>query len=132
MSLQDSISDMLTRIRNAQHAKKFDVSMPGSKAKSDIARVLKEEGYIADFETHEQPGNKKTLVIELKYFDGKPVIDEIVRASKPSLRKYVGAEDLPQVKGGLGIAIVSTSHGLMTDRAARKLGQGGEVICFVS
>jgi small subunit ribosomal protein S8 len=131
MSLQDPISDMLTRIRNAQAASKQSVSMPSSTRKVDIARVLKEEGYIADF--HVEPeGEKATLTVELKYYQGKPVIEALQRVSRPGLRVYRGKESLPKVIGGLGVAIVSTSRGLMTDRAARAEGIGGEVICFVS
>jgi small subunit ribosomal protein S8 len=131
MSLQDPISDMLTRIRNAQAASKQSVSMPSSTRKVDIARVLKEEGYIVDF--HVSPeGEKATLTVDLKYYQGKPVIEALQRVSRPGLRVYRGKEALPKVIGGLGVAIVSTSRGLMTDRAARAQGIGGEVICFVS
>jgi small subunit ribosomal protein S8 len=131
MSLQDPISDMLTRIRNAQAASKQSVSMPSSTRKADIARVLKDEGYIADYSI-DADGSKSTLTIELKYYQGKPVIEALQRVSRPGLRVYRGTESLPKVIGGLGVAIVSTSRGLMTDRAARAQGIGGEVICFVS
>lgn len=130
MSMSDPISDMLTRIRNGQMARKAQVSMPSSKLKVAIARVLKEEGYINDYQVAEE-GGKSTLTIDLKYYNGKPVIEQIERASRPGLRIYKGKEELPQVRGGLGIAIVSTSKGVMTDRAARAAGEGGEVICVV-
>ena len=130
MSMQDPISDMLTRLRNAQMAGKKSVEMPGSKLKAAVAKVLAEEGYIADFNLDSTSG-KPRLAIELKYFDGKPVIAEISRISRPSLRRYAAKDDLPSVRGGLGVAIVSTSHGVMTDRAARAAGVGGEVLCTV-
>ncbi len=130
MSMQDPISDMLTRLRNAQMAGKKFVEMPGSKIKAALASVLKEEGYIASFDV-DNATVKPRLSIELKYFDGKPVIAEIERVSKPSLRRYAGKGELPQVRGGLGVAIVSTSHGVMTDRAARAAGVGGEILCTV-
>jgi len=122
---------MLTRIRNAQAVSKTQVTMPSSKMKAAIARVLKEEGYVADFSVSEQD-NKSILTIDLKYYEGKPVIDAISRYSRPGLRAYRGKDQLPKVLGGYGIAIVSTSAGVMTDRAARAAGHGGEVICFVS
>jgi small subunit ribosomal protein S8 len=128
--MQDPLSDMLTRIRNAQMAGKAQVEMPGSKLKAAVAGVLKEEGYIADFATS-QDGSKPRLNIELKYFQGKPVIAEIDRVSRPGLRNYAGKGELPSVRGGLGIAIVSTSRGVMTERAARAAGVGGEVLCTV-
>jgi small subunit ribosomal protein S8 len=128
--MQDPLSDMLTRIRNAQMAGKAQVEMPGSKLKAAVAGVLKEEGYITDFATS-QDGSKPRLNIELKYYQGKPVIAEIDRVSRPGLRNYAGKGDLPSVRGGLGIAIVSTSRGVMTDRAARAAGVGGEVLCTV-
>jgi len=131
MSMTDPISDMLTRIRNSQAVAKAQVSMPSSKMKVAIAKVLKEEGYISDFSTSEQD-NKATLTVDLKYYEGKPVIDSISRYSRPGLRAYRGKGDLPKVMGGYGIAIVSTSAGVMTDRAARAAGHGGEVVCFVS
>lgn len=131
MSMTDPIADMLTRIRNAQQANKVDVTMPSSKLKLSIAEVLKEEGYIVDFSVNENEG-KPLLSISLKYFEGKPVIEQISRVSRPGLRVYRAADKLPQVIGGLGIAIVSTSRGVMADRKARALGQGGEVLCAVS
>ncbi len=131
MSMSDPIADMLTRIRNAQHTRKVSVRMPASKLKAEIARVMKEEGYIQDF--HVEPcDGKPQLVIELKYFEGEPVIEQIERVSRPGLRIYKGAEELPKVRGGLGVAIVSTSKGVMTDRAARKAGIGGEIICNIA
>ncbi len=130
MSMQDPLSDMLTRLRNAQMAGKAGVEMPGSKLKSAVAQVLKEEGYIADFAATVEAG-KPRLSIQLKYFDGKPVIAEIDRVSRPGLRNYAGKDELPSVRGGLGVAIVSTSRGVMTDRAARAAGVGGEVLCTV-
>ena len=130
MSMSDPIADMLTRIRNAQAAAKEQVVMPASKAKKAIAEVLKDEGYVTDF-SERQDGNKLQLVITLKYFDGKPVIERLQRVSRPGLRIYRGKDELPKVLGGLGIAIVSTSRGVMTDRAARAAGEGGEVLCTV-
>ena len=130
MSMQDPLSDMLTRIRNAQMAGKTGVEMPGSKLKAAVANVLKEEGYIADFATTNDDG-KPRLAIELKYYQGKPVIAEIDRISRPGLRNYAGKGGMPSVRGGLGVAIVSTSKGVMTDRAARAAGVGGEVLCTV-
>jgi small subunit ribosomal protein S8 len=121
---------MLTRIRNAQMAGKPAVEMPGSKLKAAVAQVLKEEGYITDFNATAESG-KPRLSIQLKYFDGKPVIAEIDRISRPGLRSYAGKDELPSVRGGLGVAIVSTSRGVMTDRAARAAGVGGEVLCTV-
>ncbi|MBN7794975.1 30S ribosomal protein S8 [Parahaliea mediterranea] len=130
MSMQDPLSDMLTRIRNAQMAGKTKVEMPGSKLKAAVANVLKEEGYISDFNASSESG-KPRLSIELKYFQGKPVIAEIDRISRPGLRNYAAKDELPSVRGGLGVAIVSTSRGVMTDRAARAAGVGGEVLCTV-
>jgi len=130
MSMQDPISDMLTRIRNGQAASKVSVKMPSSKQKVAIASVLKAEGYIADFVV--AGDTKPELEVTLKYFEGKKVIDTLKRVSRPGLRIYKGANDLPKVMAGLGIAIVSTSHGVMTDRAARKASIGGEIICYVS
>ncbi|WP_439106645.1 30S ribosomal protein S8 [Congregibacter sp.] len=130
MSMQDPLADMLTRIRNAQMAGKTSIDMPGSKLKAAVAKVLEEEGYIAGFEAHAD-GVKPRLRLELKYFDGKPVIAEIDRVSRPSVRRYSNKDDLPTVRSGLGIAIVSTSRGVMTDRAARAAGVGGEVLCTV-
>ena len=130
MSMQDPISDMLTRIRNGQAASKVSVKMPSSKQKVAIAAVLKAEGYITDFAV--AGDTKPELEVTLKYFEGKKVIDTIKRVSRPGLRIYKGANDLPKVMAGLGIAIISTSHGVMTDRAARKASIGGEIICYVS
>ncbi|MGO2415604.1 MAG: 30S ribosomal protein S8 [Cobetia crustatorum] len=129
MSMQDTLADMLTRIRNAQMATKETVSMPSSKLKIEVARVLKEEGYISEFAVAESA--KPELTVTLKYFEGKSVIEHIKRISKPSLRQYKGKGELPKVADGLGIAIVSTSRGVMTDRAARQAGVGGEVLCTV-
>ncbi|ABE57797.1 MULTISPECIES: 30S ribosomal protein S8 [Chromohalobacter] len=129
MSMQDTLADMFTRIRNAQMATKETVTMPSSNLKTEVARVLKQEGYINDFTVTE--GAKPQLAVTLKYFEGKPVIEHIQRFSKPSLRSYKGKDALPKVADGLGIAIVTTSQGVMTDRAARQAGVGGEVICTV-
>ncbi len=129
MSMQDPLADMLTRIRNAQMAEHASVTMPSSKIKTAVAQVLKDEGYIADYSVSGEV--KAELSIELKYFDGQPVIESIERASRPGLRSYAGKEELPKVNGGLGIAIVSTNKGVMTDRAARAAGVGGEVLCTV-
>lgn len=129
MSMQDTLADMLTRIRNAQMASMEKVTLPSSKLKVSVANVLKEEGYVSDVTVSE--GAKPELTITLKYFEGRPVIEEIHRASRPGLRNYAGSEDLPSVRGGLGVAIVSTSSGVMTDRAARAAGIGGEVLCTV-
>ena len=131
MSMQDTVADILTRVRNAQMSKKATVSMPSSKLKVAIANVLEQEGYVSGVEVA-QEGVKSTLTITLKYFEGKPVIETIKRVSRPGLRQYRGKDSLPSVKQGLGIAIVSTSKGIMTDRAARAAGVGGEVIAFVS
>lgn len=131
MSMTDPIADMLTRIRNGQSALKSEVSMPASTLKEAVARVLKDEGYVTDCAV-ESHGHKRVLTIRLKYFDGKPVIAELKRISRPGLRVYRGKDELPQVLGGLGIAIVSTSKGVMTDRQARDVGEGGEVLCVVS
>ncbi|WP_317933041.1 30S ribosomal protein S8 [Halioxenophilus sp. WMMB6] len=129
MSMQDPLSDMLTRIRNAQMVGKSVVVMPSSKLKVSVAKVLQEEGYVTDFAVSEDA--KPELSITLKYFEGKPVIAELDRVSRPGLRNYAGKDALPSVRGGLGIAIVSTSKGVMTDRAARAAGVGGEVLCTV-
>ncbi|HCI3971430.1 TPA: 30S ribosomal protein S8 [Pseudomonas aeruginosa] len=129
MSMQDPLADMLTRIRNAQMAEKTVVSMPSSKLKAAVAKVLKDEGYIADFQISLEV--KPQLSIELKYFEGKPVIEEVKRISRPGLRQYKSVEQLPKVRGGLGVSIVSTNKGVMTDRAARAAGVGGEVLCTV-
>lgn len=128
--MTDPIADMLTRIRNALSAGKLDVNMPDSKQKRAIAQVLKDEGFIADF-AQAQADAKPVLNIDLKYYEGKPVIEEIKRVSRPGLRIYKGKTELPKVMGGLGVAIISTSKGLMSDRAARKAGFGGEILCTV-
>ena len=130
MSMTDPIADMLTRIRNGLAAGKLEVTMPMSKNKKAIAALLKEEGFITDFTDTEVEG-KPCLSVSLKYFEGKPVIEKIKRISRPGLRIYKANNDLPKVMSGLGIAIISTSLGLMTDRAARKAGIGGEVLCTV-
>lgn len=131
MSMTDPISDMLCRIRNAHGAGKEDVSMPSSKGKVAIAKVLKEEGYVEDFAVKNIEG-KLTLTVKLKYYAGKPVIELVRRVSRPGLRTYKRKDELPKVNSGLGIAIISTSHGVMTDRAARVAGHGGEVLCIVA
>lgn len=131
MSMTDPIADMLTRIRNGQSADKANVEMPSSKVKLAIAKVLEEEGYISGFETLEVDG-KARLRVGLKYFQGQGVIEHIERVSKPGLRVYRSKGEIPQVVGGLGISIVSTSQGVMSDRAAREAGHGGEVLCYVS
>jgi small subunit ribosomal protein S8 len=130
MSMQDPLSDMLTRIRNAQMAGKTSVEMPGSKLKAAVAVVLKDEGYIESFAASDDSG-KPRLSLDLKYYEGKPVIAEIDRVSRPGLRRYNGKGELPSVRAGLGIAIISTSKGVMTERAARAAGIGGEVLCTV-
>nr|WP_086938975.1 30S ribosomal protein S8 [Thaumasiovibrio occultus] len=130
MSMQDPISDMLTRIRNGQAANKVAVKMPSSKLKIAIAALLKEEGYVADYAVSGEA--KPELEVTLKYFEATPVIEQIQRVSRPGLRIYKKKDALPSVLGGLGIAVVSTSKGLMTDRAARKAGLGGEIICYVA
>ena len=130
MSMSDPIADMLTRIRNAQATEKVSVAMPNSKVKVAIAEVLKSEGYIEDFAVRSNEG-KATLEIALKYYGGKPVIEKIERVSRPGLRVYKGRQDIPPVMNGLGVAIVSTSRGVMTDRRARETGVGGEVLCIV-
>lgn len=130
MSMSDPIADMLTRIRNGQRANKANVSFPASKQKKAILDVLQSEGYITGYSVDEN-GGKPVTTVELKYFQGKPVIERIARASRPGLRVFRGKNDLPEVMGGYGVAIVSTSKGVMSDRAARAAGQGGEVICFV-
>ena len=131
MSMSDPIADMLTRIRNAQQSEKQLVAMPASRVKAAIAQVLKDEGYIEDFAVRELEG-RPTLEISLKYYAGKPVIEKIERVSRPGLRIYRPKDDLPKVMNGLGVAIVSTSRGVMTDRKARGLGVGGEVLCIVA
>jgi len=131
MSISDPIADMLTRIRNGQTRGKITISMPASKQKIAIAGLLRDEGYIGDFSVDEADG-KPQLELKLKYFRGKPVIEFIKRVSRPGLRIYRGKGDIPQVWGGLGIAIVSTSQGLMSDRVARREGHGGEILAFVA
>ncbi len=131
MSMSDPIADMLTRIRNAQRTNKTSVSMPASKLKGAIANVLKDEGYIDDFSVHNNDG-KPVLSISLKYYAGRPVIEKIERVSKPGLRIYKGSQHLPKVMNGLGVTIVSTSKGVMTDRKAQAAGIGGEVLCIVA
>ncbi|GAB1367549.1 30S ribosomal protein S8 [Azonexus hydrophilus] len=132
MAMCDPIADMLTRIRNAQLAEKASVSMPSSKLKVAIAAVLKDEGYVEDFAVRQSEGNKTNLDIALKYYAGRPVIERIERVSKPGLRIYKGVEDIPTVMNGLGVAIVSTPKGVMTDRKARASRVGGEVLCIVA
>ncbi|WP_295540395.1 30S ribosomal protein S8 [uncultured Thiohalocapsa sp.] len=131
MSMSDPIADMLTHIRNGQARGKITIRMPASKQKSAIAALLKDEGYITDFAVHEADG-KVQLELRLKYFRGKPVIEELKRVSRPGLRIYRGCNELPRVWAGLGVAIVSTSKGLMTDRQAREAGHGGEIIAYVA
>ena len=135
MSMTDPIADMLVRIRNAQMVGHAEVAMPASKLKASIAEVLKSEGYIEDFALQDKGGSngeKKELRIALKYYAGKPVIERLERVSKPGLRVYKGRNDIPRVMNGLGVAILSTSRGVMTDRAARAAGVGGEVLCIVA
>ena len=131
MSMTDPIADLLTRIRNGQMARKTEVSMASSKVKTAIARVLKDEGYVTDFRL-ESDGAKATLTIGLKYYEGRPVIDRLERVSRPGLRIYRGKDELPKVLGGMGTVIVSTPKGVMTDKQARSIGQGGEVLCIVA
>lgn len=131
MSMHDPIADLLTRVRNAQQARHEVLEMPNSRVKQEVTRVLKEEGYIEDFSVAAEAGGKANLRIRLKYYQGQPVIDEIKRVSRPGLRIYRGKDELPRVRGGYGVAIISTSHGLMSDRAARAAGHGGEVLCEV-
>jgi len=131
MSMSDPIADMLTRIRNAQSVEKASVTMPSSKVKVAIAQVLKDEGYIDDFAVRGAAG-KPELELQLKYYAGRPVIERIERVSKPGLRIYKGVEELPRVMNGLGVAIVSTSRGVMADRQARAKGVGGEILCVVA
>jgi small subunit ribosomal protein S8 len=128
--MTDPIADMLTRIRNAQSASKVDATMPSSKLKVAIAKVLQDEGYIAGFSADDAA--KPSLTVTLKYYEGRPVIDDLKRISRPGLRIYKNKDELPKILNGLGIAIVSTSAGLMTDREARATGRGGEIICTVS
>ncbi len=131
MSMSDPIADMLTRIRNAQLAEKLSVAMPSSRVKASIAQVLKDEGYIEEYKVRDEDG-KSTLEIALKYYAGEPVIEKIERVSRPGLRIYKGRDEIPKIMNGLGIAIVSTSKGVMTDRKARATGIGGEVLCIVA
>lgn len=131
MSMSDPIADMLTRIRNAQQIGRTTVLIPCSKVKVGIAKVLRDEGYILDFDVRDET-DKPALEIALKYFEGKPVIEELRRISRPGLRQYKGKNDLPKVNGGLGVAIVSTSAGIMSDSNARSRGHGGEVLCIVA
>lgn len=131
MSINDPIGDFLTRIRNGQQARKKYILSPSSKAREAVAAVLKDEGYIADYAVTAD-GNKKTMSVTLKYFAGKPVIERLVRISTPSLRVYKGKDELPKVLGGLGVAIISTPKGVLSDRKARAEGQGGEIICLVA
>ena len=131
MSMSDPIADMLTRVRNAQRAQKLEVELPSSKVKVSIAKVLKDEGYITDYQAVDKDG-KSTLTILLKYYLGEAVISTIKRVSRPGLRQFEGKSDLPKVQGGLGVAIISTSKGVMSDRQARAEGHGGEVLCFVA
>jgi small subunit ribosomal protein S8 len=132
MSMTDPISDMLTRIRNGQKVGLKSVSMPSSHRKEAIAGVLQQEGYIDGFQVADMPGNQRELTIDLKYFDGKPVIEQLRRVSRPGLRTYRRKDKLPKIMGGLGVVIVSTPAGVMSDRAARSKGLGGEIICLVS
>ena len=131
MSMSDPISDMLTRIRNAQAVQKTTVKIPASKVKTGIAKVLKDEGYISDYRDVEVDG-KPALEVTLRYMDGRGVIETLKRASRPGLRQYRGKDDLPKIQNGLGICVVSTSQGIMTDNAARAAGQGGEILCIVT
>jgi small subunit ribosomal protein S8 len=131
MSMTDPIADLLTRIRNGQSSGKTEVLIPSSKVKTAIAEVLKDEGYIEDFAIATEDG-KATMRVQLKYYQGRPVIDRIERVSRPGLRVYKGKDELPSVLGGLGVAIISTSQGVMTDRKARAAGHGGEVLCIIS
>lgn len=131
MSMTDPIADMLTRIRNGQKARKRTVTLPASKMKLAVAGVLVEEGYLDDV-TVEEDGVKRNMTVTLRYYEGEPVIESVSRASRPGLRLYAGASEIPKVQGGLGLAVVSTSSGVMSDRRARAEGHGGEVICLVS
>jgi small subunit ribosomal protein S8 len=131
MSMTDPVADLLTRIRNGQSAGKANISLDSSKIKTAIAKVLKDEGYVADFHVETETG-KPRLVVDLKYYEGRPVIDRLERVSRPGLRVYRGKDELPKVLGGMGTVIVSTPRGVMTDRQARDAGQGGEVLCIVA
>lgn len=130
--MQDPVADLLTRIRNAQNARKYEVSVPSSKLKRSVCQLLREEGYIGEFTERDLGNNRRGLVIRLKYHQGRPVIELLQRVSRPSRRIYRQHGDLPSVRGGLGVAIVSTSRGVMSDRAARAAGIGGEIICLVA
>jgi small subunit ribosomal protein S8 len=132
MSMHDPIADFLTRLRNGQMARQKQIVTPSSKAKEAIARVLKDEGYIAEFSVADAENNKKVMTVRLKYFDGKPVIERLQRVSRPALRVYKAKDEIPSVLGGLGVAIISTSSGVMSDRQARAAGHGGEVLCIVA
>jgi small subunit ribosomal protein S8 len=132
MTMTDPIADMLTRIRNGHKIKAESVLMPSSKIKINIARVLVEEGYINGYQEEDLENNKKNLLINLKYYEGRPVIEKIERVSRPGLRIYKPTNELPKVMGGLGILILSTSKGVMSDRQAKKQGQGGEILCIVA
>jgi small subunit ribosomal protein S8 len=132
MSMTDPIADLLTRIRNGQSAGKAEVSLASSKLKKAVLKVLKDEGYIADFHPGASQQGHEILTVDLKYFEGKPVIDRIERVSRPGLRIYRGKDELPKILGGMGTVIVSTPKGVMTDRQARSIGQGGEVLCIVA
>ncbi|WP_201533104.1 30S ribosomal protein S8 [Psychrobacter ciconiae] len=132
MSMQDTVADMLTRIRNAQMANKVSVAMPSSKLRKSIADLLVSEGYLQSAEVQAEDNGKATLTIELKYYQGRPVIETIQRYSRPGLRQFRGKDAIPSVKQGMGVAIVSTSQGIMSDRAARKAGIGGEIVAFVA
>lgn len=131
MSMSDPIADMLTRIRNAQLVEKSTVSMPVSKIKTAIAAILKDEGYISDYQVRHDSANAE-LLIDLKYYAGRPVIESIERVSRPGLRVYRGRDDIPRVQNGLGVAILTTPKGVMTDRKAREVGVGGEILCYVA
>lgn len=131
MSMTDPVADLLTRIRNGQSARKASITMASSKLKTSILKVLKDEGYIDDFNVGDDAG-KPLLTVALKYYEGRPVIDRLERVSRPGLRIYRGKDELPKVLGGMGTVIVSTPKGVMTDKAARAIGQGGEVICIVA
>ncbi|MFM7625651.1 MAG: 30S ribosomal protein S8 [Gammaproteobacteria bacterium] len=132
MSMTDPIADLLTRIRNAQLARKTEVSVGASRLKQAVVKVLKDEGYVADFRIAADGNNKSTMTIALKYYEGRPVIDRLERVSRPGLRIYRGKDELPKVLGGMGTVIVSTPKGVMTDKQARAIGQGGEVLCIVA
>lgn len=131
MSMQDPIADMLIRIQNAQAVAKKEVTMPRSKLKMSIAGVLKKEGFIVDYQEVKE-AEKPQMAITLKYYEGRPVISDLKRASRPGLRVYKSKDDLPTVKNGLGVVVISTSKGVMSDREARRLGEGGEILCYVS